>query len=624
MLSDSSTTSAAIVWDNGTPPYDGNTAGTYAFTGTLTLPSGVTNPKNLKVAINVVVKAKEIPHSGGGSSSSSGGGSTGTTVTGSVVEGNTGNKVSNITANVTTNSNGNKTVSMKASDAVLLKQPNGSTNQLKDISKVDITTAEGSPVKIYADGTVKIENLAKGTDNNFKVTYDLGNGQKIVIGKMNIKVGNNGEVSLTSTLIDPYGVITDVTTGKVIDGVNVTLYYANTDRNKAAGKTPDTVVSLPTIDGFKPNDNKNPQVSDSSGAYGFMVFPTADYYLVATKEGYHKYISPIISVEQEIIKWDFRMNPENTSSQTKGVQRLFGQTRIDTALSIAKATYPGKVSNVVLVDSEDYPDALSGSVLAYKLNAPMLLIGSRSEDKEKVLSYMKSNMDAAGMVYLLGGEGVLSKDFESKVISTGFKNITRLGGADRYETSEKISKKLNVNKETPVFIVSGENYPDALSISSIAAVNQYPILLARRDEISNAIKNEISAINPTKVFIIGLQGSISSAVENNIAQIIPIEKSNITRIGGSDRFETSLKVAKYFNLTGNNMCIATGNGFPDALVGSIYAAKYNAPIMLVGKSLSDNEILYLKDSKLSGVTIFGGEGVVSKDIQQQISELVSK
>lgn len=573
---------------------------------------------------SVNLPAPASSSNGGSSSSSSGSSSSSNTITGSVLEGSTGNQVSSITASVTTDSNGNKTISMKASEAVSLKAPDGTTSPLVDISKVSITTAEGTPITIAADGTVKVENLAKGTDNKFEVTYDLGNGQKIVIGNMEIKVGSNGEVSLTNTLIDPYGVITDVTTGKVIEGANVTLYYANTARNKAAGKTPDTVVALPGIEGFKPNNNKNPQISDSKGTYGFMVFPTSDYYIVVTKDGYHKYISPVISVEQEIVKWDIRMNPENTSSQAVGVQRLAGQTRIDTALSVAKATYSGKVSNVVLVASEDYPDALSGSVLAYKLNAPMLLIGSTDQEKEKVLSYMKSNMDSTGSVYLLGGQGVLGKDFEDKVVSTGFNNVTRIGGVDRYETSEKIAEKLNVNKETAVVVVSGENYPDALSVSSIAAVNQYPILLVRNDGISDTIKKEISTINPTKVFIIGLEGSVGSAVENNISQLIPIEKSNVTRIGGKDRFETSLEVGKYFNLTGNEACVATGNSFPDALVGSIYAAKYNAPIILVNDNLSDNEILYLKNSKLSGSTIFGGEGVVNKNIEQQISQIIGK
>lgn len=582
----------------------------------------VTNAAGSVTSIPAVLIVISAPISSGTS-----GGSSPTpldTITGSVLNGNTGNQVSDITANVTTNSNGDKTISMDASQAIVLKQADGTKSKLSDTSKLTISTSEGAPITISSDGTIKIENIAKGTDNNYKVSYDLGNGQKIVIGTMEIKVETNGDVSLVSTLIDPYGVITDSTTGKAIDGVNITLYYANTDRNKAAGKIPDTVVPLPGIDGFKPNNNKNPQVSNAYGEYGFMVFPTSDYYLVATKEGYNKYISPVISVEQKIVKWDLRLNPIVNSSQTTGVQRLAGQTRIDTALNIAKATYTGKISNVVLVASDDYPDALSGSVLAYKLNAPMLLIGSTNTDKDKILSYMKSNLDASGNVYLLGGEGVISKAFADKVKSFGFSNITRLGGVDRYETSQKIAEKLNVNEETPVIIASGENYPDALSVSSIAAINQYPILLVKKDEIPDTIKSEISKINPTKVFIIGLQGAVSSSVETNISQITPVEKSNVSRIGGTDRYETSIEVSKYFNLTGSQLCLSTGNDFPDSLAGSIFAAKNNAPIILVNKNLTDNEISFLKDRKLSGINIFGGESVVNKDIQQQLSQIIVK
>lgn len=55
-LSDNATTSAAVTWDGGTPNYDGDIAGTYTFTGTLNLPSGVSNPNNIKASVNVVVK----------------------------------------------------------------------------------------------------------------------------------------------------------------------------------------------------------------------------------------------------------------------------------------------------------------------------------------------------------------------------------------------------------------------------------------------------------------------------------------------------------------------------------------------------------------------------------------
>ncbi|WP_270567940.1 Ig-like domain-containing protein, partial [Clostridium beijerinckii] len=58
-LSNSTTTSAAVTWDNGNPEYDGDTEGTYVFTGTLTLPEGVTNPSDLKAIMSVNVKAAE-------------------------------------------------------------------------------------------------------------------------------------------------------------------------------------------------------------------------------------------------------------------------------------------------------------------------------------------------------------------------------------------------------------------------------------------------------------------------------------------------------------------------------------------------------------------------------------
>jgi len=53
--SDSTTASVAVTWDGGTPAYNATTAGTYAFSGTITLPEGVTNPNNLKASVNVVV-----------------------------------------------------------------------------------------------------------------------------------------------------------------------------------------------------------------------------------------------------------------------------------------------------------------------------------------------------------------------------------------------------------------------------------------------------------------------------------------------------------------------------------------------------------------------------------------
>ena len=54
-LSDNSTQTLAITWDNGTPAYDPNTAGTYVFTGALTLAENITNTGNINAKANVIV-----------------------------------------------------------------------------------------------------------------------------------------------------------------------------------------------------------------------------------------------------------------------------------------------------------------------------------------------------------------------------------------------------------------------------------------------------------------------------------------------------------------------------------------------------------------------------------------
>jgi len=301
--------------------------------------------------------------------------------------------------------------------------------------------------------------------------------------------------------------------------------------------------------------------------------------------------------------------------------RFAGQSNIETALTVAKATYPDKASNAVLATADNYPDALAGSVLAYQLDAPILLVGSLEADQEKVIDYLKSNLEPEGTVYILGGTAVVPSRIEEKIQNSGFNHITRIAGETRYDTAVKIAEQLKVKTGTPVVLVSGENYPDALAVSSIAAQNQFPILLVQKDGIDEAVSQEIAAIKPNKIYIIGLQGAISPAVEIQAARLTNLAAEDIVRIGGADCFTTSLAVAEYFNLGSQTVCIATGNNFSDALAGSVYAAKYKAPIILTDKNLPEEIMEYLESRKPAEMVIFGGEAVVGKEIEQMLREL---
>lgn len=65
-LSDSTTPSYEVTWDGGSPTYDSTTAGTYVFTGTLTLPDGVFNPGGVTANVNVIVATGDGGNDEGG------------------------------------------------------------------------------------------------------------------------------------------------------------------------------------------------------------------------------------------------------------------------------------------------------------------------------------------------------------------------------------------------------------------------------------------------------------------------------------------------------------------------------------------------------------------------------
>lgn len=60
-LSNVTTTSAAITWDNGTPTYDGDVSGNYRFAGTVSTTENVSNSSNLKANVIVTVAAADKP-----------------------------------------------------------------------------------------------------------------------------------------------------------------------------------------------------------------------------------------------------------------------------------------------------------------------------------------------------------------------------------------------------------------------------------------------------------------------------------------------------------------------------------------------------------------------------------
>lgn len=299
--------------------------------------------------------------------------------------------------------------------------------------------------------------------------------------------------------------------------------------------------------------------------------------------------------------------------------RLSGQDRFETAAKIAEAFDNGSVYNVVITSGYNFPNALSGSVLAKKLNAPILLSGNSNPGNLKAIEYIKNHLINYGTVYILGDESEVNNDIVTSLNSLGYLNIRRLSADSKYETIKIINDKIDAAEGTPLVIAGGNVFADGLSISTIAASKGYPIVLSDNDSLSDSAIQTIKKVKPSKIYIIGGTGAISDNVKEQIKNITNLSEDSISRIWGSDRYETSLNIAKYFDSISDTVTFASGENFPDALAGSVYASKYNSPVILVGGDIK-NQKNYIDSKNFVNQVIFGGTGVIGENLRINLSK----
>lgn len=324
-----------------------------------------------------------------------------------------------------------------------------------------------------------------------------------------------------------------------------------------------------------------------------------------------------------------------TNVKAASTNRISGPTRYDTAIAVATQGWTS-CNTVILASGENFPDALCAGPLAHVYDAPILLTHHDTLDtnvEQKILALGAKN------VIIVGGTGAVSQAIEDRLTDTDKLTVTRLWGDDRYKTSLAVAKEVEAKNGTQNFkgfyIAYGRNYPDALSASPFASMTEDPILLTDTNSLSADIANYLDGLkNITDIEIVGGTGVISSAVEKQLDQYVPAYdvEYDVHRYGGSDRYSTNAQIIKAFSGIVQNddnpaLLLATGTGYADALVGSAYAAKIGAPIVITDGTLSSEQqdALLSVYSSEGNITVYGlgGTGVLSDNIINMSSGLIN-
>lgn len=299
------------------------------------------------------------------------------------------------------------------------------------------------------------------------------------------------------------------------------------------------------------------------------------------------------------------------------ITRLGGATRIETALEIADEFRGGsKLEAIILSSANNFPDSLSGAVLTKKYGAPILLVNKIANRSKVTLDYIIKNVNTSGQVVILGSSGVIDDSIIEYLKNFGFTKIKRLGGSNRFGTNVAIIRDLAPVKGSEIIISSAVIFPDALSISSISAIKGIPIILTNKNSLSSEVKALLASIEPSKIYITGEVGAITNKVKDELKKY----SSEIVRLGGYDRYETSIAINNYFksDLYGDSIILTSGLNFPDALAGISLASKYNTPILLVNPSNSNVQKYFISNNKRKNIYVLGSTGVFSKELLNYI------
>jgi putative cell wall-binding protein len=269
---------------------------------------------------------------------------------------------------------------------------------------------------------------------------------------------------------------------------------------------------------------------------------------------------------------------------------------------LAQTHWPYGSETVIIARKDDFPDALAGVPLAAYYRAPILLT-----DPERAGESLLSTLGvlAPARLIILGGEGAVSAEVETELRAAmpWLNEVVRIAGADRYETAVLIASFLPAADEAA--LVTGSNYPDALTLASVTATRGIPLLLTGRETIPPVTADALRAMAPRRLLIAGGEGVVSPNIPQDLAALGL--SADIRRYAGSDRYETSAAVAAEFYPEGGIIYLTEGREYLDALPAAAAAAARGGCLLLAdgsGITAGSAAELYLRSLAVIDELIF--------------------
>ena len=364
------------------------------------------------------------------------------------------------------------------------------------------------------------------------------------------------------------------------------------------------------------------EILDALQGKGLYVTNTTD--AVTIKETEKSTASVVVRPGDK--KLDFNEKLTDDKGQLIGFKNKL--TKIDVAETM--------VITVKNVNEIDVNDLFDGVRLTSK---GMELVEALNKDKNATLSQLPElpgfNAEVDGLTRLditvnkktitVAGEFRTMKEFRAVLENRADMTISSLAGDDRFATAIEVSKAgFEDGQAGAVVLVGQDAIVDGLAAAPLAKAKKAPILLAKKDGLTEEVEKEMLRVLGTTglgnktIYIVGGESQISKEAEAKLAKL----GTKVVRLSGDDRYATSLAIAEEVTKEEKKLkpaFVVGGEGEVDAMSIAAHAAKEEAPIVVVNKDVvSEDAKEFMTDRE---IVVVGGKSSVSEEVVAELDAL---
>lgn len=259
---------------------------------------------------------------------------------------------------------------------------------------------------------------------------------------------------------------------------------------------------------------------------------------------------------------------------------------------------------------------------------PERLIASGIREQDGENRYVWDTADVAPGSYLVrvavdDGVGQGSNTSTGPVV---VRSTIRVAGADRVATSVALSKAAFRLGAPAAVLARAGTFPDALAAAPLAAAAGAPLLLSSSDHLDAVVRDELERLGAETVFLLGGESALNSQVEAQAKAT----GAEVIRIAGPDRYRTAGAAARVaVNLwrqagetAGEDILVALGTDFPDALAAGALAGHTRRPLLLTTRDeLPAGTVETLGSLGARTATVVGGSAAVSDAVVARLRGL---